>query len=497
MASFQQPLQCVQYVKQQSPSSGEFLIASAGRHLYSYAATTGQFLDVWPKNVESNTESAPEDQAPPEKRRKLSSGADGLEENLKDTTAPKKSSGKQLPEWSNIPILTTSFDGKYVIALTAEDKCIRVFNLGENGKLEELSSREMPKRPSALVLTPDGQTILCGDKFGDAYSLPLIPGEYLPRTEKEKAYKPAATALTVHSRRNLESLEQQRIQAEKAAKNGGVKKPSSEEKTSLNFEHRLIIGHVSLLTDLIAVALPTEATPGRNYILTADRDEHIRVSRGIPQSHIIERYCLGHTSFITKLCSPSWAPEYLISGGGDNYLLLWNWGESQVLQKVSLEGLVQTPEPIVRGIWAVSLEQSAATVKAILVALEGSPELLSFTIEEDTLKLQDTIQCFGNVLDLTGIDSRGSIAVSVDTIREPGSTEAWKSTSGTPQKLLEYFQVSVEVESLKWKPVEDPLATSINSAGTSALPAELDDKQKKGFDDILYTLGVLRKRAYD
>lgn len=222
----------------------------------------------------------------------------------------------------------------------------------------------MPKRPSALVLTPDGQTILCGDKFGDAYSLPLIPGEYVKRVET-KQYQPAATSLTVHTKRNLESLEQQKRQADKAK--------AAEEKSSLNFEHQAILGHVSVLTDLISVAVPGDspASRPRPYILTADRDEHIRVSRGFPQAHVIEQYCLGHTSSISKLCIPSWVPKVLISGDGDGSLFVWNWTEGQVLSTIVLNDVLQAQKIIVRSIWDVSFEQPSGPVKAILVSLEG------------------------------------------------------------------------------------------------------------------------------
>lgn len=222
----------------------------------------------------------------------------------------------------------------------------------------------MPKRPSALSLTPDGKTILCGDKFGDTYSLPLIPGEFVKRVET-KQYQPAATSLTVHTKRNLESLEQQKRQAEKAK--------AAEDKASLDFEHQAILGHVSLLTDLISISVPGNSpeTRPRSYILTADRDEHIRVSRGVPQAHVIEQYCLGHTSVVSKLCIPSWAPKVLISGGGDGCLLVWNWIEGQVLQKIVLDDVLGTQEVIVRGIWEVSLEQPSGVVNAILIGLEG------------------------------------------------------------------------------------------------------------------------------
>lgn len=378
-ASFQHPFQCLKYVERQSTGLSDLLITSAGSHIYSYAAASGQRISVWPANVASSTEiksSEPTDevvaegQEPAEKKRKLSSSENQVEEK---------------PSWSNIPILVASSNGKFIVALTAEDKCVRVLSLNEDGVLHQLSARyvrllspgidrcsrassTMPKRPSAMSLTPNGNTILCGDKFGDVYLLPLIPsGDYVKTRSQTKPIKPAATSLTVHTKRNLGSLEQQMRQAE-LSKN-------SEEKAVLNFEHQSILGHVSLLTDLVSVALPVDSSRERSYILTADRDEHIRVSRGVPQAHVIEQFCLGHTSFISKLCVPSWAPELLVSGGGDKYLLLWNWIEGKVLQKVSLaNSLAQTGEVAVRGIWGIPLSPVAGTtdpVKVILVGLEG------------------------------------------------------------------------------------------------------------------------------
>lgn len=224
----------------------------------------------------------------------------------------------------------------------------------------------MPKRSSALALTPDGQSILSGDKFGDAYSMPLIPGEYVKVQRPEhKPSNPAATSLTVHTKRNLESLEQQLREAEKGPKR-------QEEKESLQFEHQLILGHVSMLLDLVSTSLPTE-TGSRSYVLTADRDEHIRVSRGIPQSHVIEQYCLGHTSAISKLCIPSWAPGTLVSGDGDGNLFVWDWIKGQASQQISLGETLQKEDVAVRGIWAIALEH----VKLLFVSLEGYVTLFS------------------------------------------------------------------------------------------------------------------------
>ena len=131
MAQFQHPFHCVQYVERQPTG---LLIGSAGQKIYSYAASTGQRLDVWPRNVDSvHSESkeaavpTSEEQAPPEKRRRLSAEP--------DTAKSDK------PTWSTIPILKVSVDGTYVVAVTAEDKCIRVLQLGQDGTLQQLSSR--------------------------------------------------------------------------------------------------------------------------------------------------------------------------------------------------------------------------------------------------------------------------------------------------------------------------------------------------------------------
>ena len=232
----------------------------------------------------------------------------------------------------------------------------------------------MPKRPCAIAFTSDDETILCADKFGDVYSLPLIPSEEMDLSQRQQApaktkpFKPSASHLTVHTKRNLAALELQLKQTSVPAK----------EKAGPKFEHKLLLGHVSMLTDLAFVSLPATVSPSDHaccYLLTADRDEHIRVSRGPPQSYVIENYCLGHTAFISRLCIPQYAPGVLISGGGDDYLLVWKWLEGRVLQKVPLTDRVQGgAEVTVRGIWSSSFSASMAVSGAaglIFVALDG------------------------------------------------------------------------------------------------------------------------------
>jgi tRNA (guanine-N(7)-)-methyltransferase subunit TRM82 len=198
----------------------------------------------------------------------------------------------------------------------------------------------MPKRPCALVITEDDSTIISADKFGDVYSLPILPlettGDFsvsegavklTPQVSKSapsKPFVPAANDFTVHSQRNRKALENQKRQTNQ-----------SSEKLEPSFEHRLLLGHVSMLTDITLVALES-----RNYIITADRDEHIRISRGIPQTHITEGYCLGHSEFVSRLCIPKERSNLLISGGGDDDLFVWEFKSGKLVSRTNLRSHV-------------------------------------------------------------------------------------------------------------------------------------------------------------
>lgn len=140
MANFQHPVLGLQHVNRQSQGLSDLLVLSAGRHLYTYSVANGQRLDSWPKNVDGSEPDATtawtsEAQSPPGKRRKLSSPSTGLK-------GEKAESIKRATQaWTSIPLMVVSADGKYVIALTAEDKTIRVLEIGTDGQLKELSSR--------------------------------------------------------------------------------------------------------------------------------------------------------------------------------------------------------------------------------------------------------------------------------------------------------------------------------------------------------------------
>ncbi|KIN04850.1 hypothetical protein OIDMADRAFT_39319 [Oidiodendron maius Zn] len=499
MSKLRMPYQCIE-------KAGKFLVAARGSSIDLFSLDDLSLLSTWKfphaqglstkggtqsttKNHSINMletpalDTEPPHTSPAAKRRKLSdeSSTQAVEAGeRKSMTKPNSrsdsvASGLEDPAFIT---LASTRGGQHVIAVTGEDKTIRV---------------PMPKRPCAITITQDNSTIIAADKFGDVYSLPLLfselevdqtPGSIAtPRTESSsKPFTPAANELTVHSQRNRRALENQKAQSNKAS-----------EKPELTFEHRLLLGHVSMLTDVAAVDIQ-----GRGYIISADRDEHIRVSRGIPQSHIIEGFCLGHTEFISRLCIPQGKPNLLISGGGDNELFVWDWLTCRLLSKTDLQSLIADVllEYKAKNDGSYPKDEIKVTVSNIvhakhadwndgadmlLVTSEGVPALFTFLLTPDNiLKHIQTVKLPGNALALTtyALTPEGSIIVSVDSIHKPGSITDCRSEAEATEPLRLYMFRGNELNN---KSIFKP---------TNAY----DEKQSVKLTNLLYNLENLRKR---
>lgn len=158
-----------------------------------------------------------------------------------------------------------------------------------------------------------------------------------PTNASKPFTKPTANEFTVHSKKNLRSLKAQQKQAEQMLQGKG----SAEAKSDTpDFEFTLLLGHVSMITSMVLGEMK-----GKTVILTSDRDEHIRVSRYIPQAYVIEGFCLGHSDFVTAMTIPKARGEILVSGGGDSDIFVWNWQEGSVLSRTSILSLAQKISP--------------------------------------------------------------------------------------------------------------------------------------------------------
>ncbi|KAH7379315.1 guanine-N(7)--methyltransferase subunit TRM82 [Phaeosphaeria sp. MPI-PUGE-AT-0046c] len=475
------PFQCLVARAGSDENSGTWTLFGASGSKIVLQSSDGT-TSVWPQQVaQAVGVQEDEQQEPPGKRIKLS--------------APPQE------RQYNISSLILSSDGKYLVGVTGEDKCIRVFEINPASGLQQLSARCMSRKPSSITLTSDDSTILCADKFGDVYALPLLPGPDDERLDaatapetlepEEKEFTPSATVLTVHSGRNRKTLEDQLKQKAK-----GPAKP----KEAITFRHDLLLGHVSMLTDLAFASVD-----GRGYIITADRDEHIRVSRGMPQAHIIEGFCFGHEEFVSKLCLTQ--SGMLISGGGDTHLFAWDWQNYRLLEKLALRDTVnqflktrpevsdskndETLRVAVSGIWDVP---NSHDEDEILVACEGVPALFSFSLGKRATP-DSSLPLHGNVLDVAFLKpSHGlcTIVVSVDNVHQPGSTTARRVETDAPR--LQYF--SRQASGLWCEDTETigSLGSFAEQGSEVAIGSSDGSADNKAVRDILYHVENLRKR---
>ncbi|KAK4226127.1 hypothetical protein QBC38DRAFT_500652 [Podospora fimiseda] len=437
---------------------GGIVFASQGTDIHSFGSNL-EHISTWKyplqvKSTETTAEkpaatteptaevsASPTPEGPPAKRRRTE---ETKEETPKDQDATeeaaaaapvKKGRFHRSPvqvanERPFINCLIATTDGRHLILTTGSDKTIWVLEHDGAGNLKQLSQRPMPKRPCSITLTHDNTTILSADKFGDVYALPLIPSSEptssastpkpipsrsaTPSSSTTPGFKPQANEFTVHTRRNLRALENQRLTAEQVKQ-----QKEANEAEKAQFEHTLLLGHVSMLTAITVGQAVSPATGiQRDWIITADRDEHIRVSRGVPQAHVIDNFCLGHEDFVKSLCILPGHPSILVSGGGDDDILLWDWLGGKLITRAPVLQHVKeiTPEAEKVAVGRVFGYQTVEGETKVAVVVERVPALFIYTFSPETPLLQhtETISLPGNLLDVEYLQKQSKLLVTVD-----------------------------------------------------------------------------------
>ncbi|KAK3310570.1 uncharacterized protein B0T15DRAFT_42422 [Chaetomium strumarium] len=443
---------------------GSFIFAAQGSNIHSFNSAL-EHISTWKYPVKQEDESSgqstePRDlpalEGPPTKRRKVEDGQESTSNGHATEPANGQGKSKSVDKYAHpayekpfIQGLYATTDGRHLVAITGSDKTIWVFEHDGAGNLKQLSQRAMPKRPCSLALTRDNRTILSADKFGDVYALPLIPAPSFssssstatttttPQPLSRSATpalppKPQANELTVHTKRNLRALENQKISLNRKAQQQQQQQESQQ--TQPQFEHTLLLGHVSMLTAICVGTERVAADREREYIITADRDEHIRVSRGMPQAHVIEGFCLGHEEFVSRLCvGPGGRREILVSGGGDDDLFVWDWAKGRLLGRA---GVLEH----VKGVIGESVSKVAVTKllgclwkgkACVFVVVERLPAVFLYELLEDnTLQHRETVRLPGNLLDVEVIELSGEAQRLLAAVDFDSSTdEANRSSS--------------------------------------------------------------------
>ncbi|GMF41018.1 unnamed protein product [Phytophthora fragariaefolia] len=103
---------------------------------------------------------------------------------------------------------------------------------------------------------------------------------------------------------------------------------------------KTLLGHTTSMVTHVAV------NHDSSLLLTADRDEKLRVSR-FPDAAIIESYCLGHAASLTKVACSAVTPELVVSTSMDNTLKLWGMKTGKLLaSETLLPGVEVSLEPL-------------------------------------------------------------------------------------------------------------------------------------------------------
>lgn len=186
------------------------------------------------------------------------------------------------PIYSYIRNLRLTPDESRLIACADSDKSLLVFDVDKTSKnILKLTKRFcFPKRPNAISIAEDGTTVIIADKFGDVYSIDI--------------------------------------------------NSSPEEK----FTQEPILGHVSMLTDVHMI----KDSNDRQFIVTSDRDEHIRISH-YPQCYIVDKWLFGHKHFVSSIyCGTDYL---LLSAGGDDKIFTWDWETGKNLFTFDYSNLIK------------------------------------------------------------------------------------------------------------------------------------------------------------
>ncbi|EQC28563.1 hypothetical protein SDRG_13641 [Saprolegnia diclina VS20] len=95
-------------------------------------------------------------------------------------------------------------------------------------------------------------------------------------------------------------------------------------------------GEKSLLQHTTSIITDVAMSIDGKYLLTADRDEKVRVSH-FPATTLVQNYCLGHRQCVRKIATCTVTPSLFVSVGLDDALHLWDIETGALLDAFALE----------------------------------------------------------------------------------------------------------------------------------------------------------------
>lgn len=141
---------------------------------------------------------------------------------------------------------------------------------------------------------------------------------------------------------------------------------------------------VQLLAHCCSIITSLECCMDGTFIVTSDRDFKIRVSlypkEPLKGAHEIQGFCLGHTSFVScmALFNEDYPASFLVSGGGDGTVRLWELNTTQLLDTFyvgNMVGLLGRPNNEEREaglvVTCISISRDGAFIAVGVESLDG------------------------------------------------------------------------------------------------------------------------------
>lgn len=377
--------------------TGKHLFASVKNHLQVFDLSNGKLIGSWEDTVDIFTPNktqqdellkkrkvaeelkAKEVKAAEEKLKEQSKTVTEEAENVEEPSKKKQKIYQTGPKFSipgpgappiynYIRALVLSRDEKFLVGTTDSDKAAVIFEIdfSKSNCLRLIKRQIFPKRPCSISIDED-LNIIVADKFGDVYTIKI---------DEEAAV---------------------------------------DEKDLVP-----ILGHVSMLSDVLIAK-----HEGRKFILSGDRDEHIRVTN-FPKAYVIKNWLFGHHEFISTMLIPEFDSSLLISGGGDDYLCIWKWVSNELVGKLELRPHLEeflndqhlpparflnensTKEISINTILTVSINKK----NLLIVGSENTNALLVFEIKGNNFEHLQTFRTTKPLVSLCAANDR--IIASVD-----------------------------------------------------------------------------------
>ncbi|KAG6584676.1 WD repeat protein WDR4 [Phytophthora cinnamomi] len=254
---------------------------------------------------------------------------------------------------------------------------------------------------------------------------------------------------------------------------------------------KTLLGHTTSMVTHVAV------NHDSSLLLTADRDEKLRVSR-FPNAAIIESYCLGHAASLTKLVCSAVTPELVVSTSMDNTLKLWEMKTGKLLaSETLLPGVEVSLEPLDEDTDNASDDSGRQAAKSLLnvsLAICPTTNIVAVLVNYQHVR-------FFEIVAVDGAHSLKEVAIpSEDTqvLLANGPCELLftedevLAVAYKKNPFLQFFSIA-QGESKRLSPVDTAAAAAFNDFRSAAATIELIDDEEKALDVL--EDGLKKKKA--